>query len=112
MSRIVMAGMPAAGHVNPSLPLVRELVRRGVQVTYYTGAEFRESVELTGAEFRSYPAGTISADDIAEATRSGSSARVVVRGLDATQSLLPFLLTELQAERPDAVAFDSNAVWG
>lgn len=112
MSSVVMAGMPAAGHVNPSLPIVRELVRRGVRVTYYTGGEFREQVELTGARFRAYPAGTIRAADIAEATRTGSSARVVIRVLDATMSLLPFLLGELRAERPDAVAFDSNALWG
>jgi endonuclease/exonuclease/phosphatase family metal-dependent hydrolase len=28
-STIVVAGMPAAGHINPTLPVVRELVRRG-----------------------------------------------------------------------------------
>jgi UDP:flavonoid glycosyltransferase YjiC (YdhE family) len=36
MSRIVLTGVPAAGHVNPSLPLVRELVRRNIPVTYYS----------------------------------------------------------------------------
>jgi MGT family glycosyltransferase len=111
MSRIVMTGMPAAGHVNPSLPLVRELVRRDVRVTYYTGEPFREVVERTGAEFRPYPAGTLTADDIAEATRS-SSVRVVARLLAATEALVPFLLDELRADPPDAVAHDSNAIWG
>ncbi|OZM78184.1 glycosyl transferase [Pseudonocardia sp. MH-G8] len=107
-----MAGMPAAGHVNPSLPVVRALVDHGVQVIYYTAEEFRGPVERAGARFHPYPAGTISAADIAEATRSGSPLRVVTRILTATESLLPFLLAELRAERPDAVAFDSNAVWG
>jgi MGT family glycosyltransferase len=112
MSRVIMTGMPAAGHVNPSLPVVRALVDQGVQVSYYTAEEFRGPVERTGARFHPYPAGTISAADIVEATRSGSPLRVVTRILTATESLLPFLLAELRAERPDAVAFDSNAVWG
>jgi MGT family glycosyltransferase len=109
--RVVVAGMPAAGHVNPSVPLVRELVHRGVQVTYYTAEQFREPVERTGAEFRRYPAGTISARDIAEATRTGGPVRVVARALDATESLVPFLQAELLGRRPTAVAFDSNAIW-
>jgi MGT family glycosyltransferase len=37
---------------------------------------------------------------------------VVTRVLTATESLLPFLLAELRTQRPAAVAFDSNAVWG
>jgi MGT family glycosyltransferase len=112
MSRIVVAGMPAAGHVNPSVPLVRELVRQNVDVTYYATDEFRDSVERAGAEFRPYPAGTISSNDIAEATRTGSPVRVVTRILTATESLLPFLLTDLRTLQPAAVAFDSNAIWG
>ncbi|MEJ3655551.1 macrolide family glycosyltransferase [Actinomycetes bacterium KLBMP 9759] len=111
MSRIVMAGMPAAGHLNPSLPLVSELVRRGDAVTYYSAAEFREPVERTGARFRAYPEGTISSQAIAEATRV-SSVEVVHRILDATRTLLPVLQDDLRAEPPAAVMFDSNAIWG
>lgn len=112
MSRMVLTGMPAAGHVNPSLPLVRELVRRDLPVTYYSTHEFRDPIERTGAEFRPYPPGTISSSDIAEATRTGSPVRVVARILAATETLLPFLLTELRTQRPAAIAFDSNAIWG
>jgi MGT family glycosyltransferase len=112
MTRIVMTGMPAAGHVNPSLPLVHELVHQGIQVTYYSTEQFRGAIERTGARFRPYPPGTITANDIAEATRTGSPVRVVVRGLAATEILVPFLQAELRADPPDAVAHDSNAIWG
>ena len=112
MSRIVMTGMPASGHVNPSLPLVHELVRQGIQVTYYSTEQFRGAVERTGAQFRPYPPGTLTAHDIAEATRTGSPVRVVVRGLASTEILVPFLQAELRADPPDAVAHDSNAIWG
>ncbi|MFE0019447.1 macrolide family glycosyltransferase [Amycolatopsis sp. NPDC059021] len=112
MSRVVMAGMPAWGHVNPSLPIMRELTRRGVEVTYYTGEEFRAPVERAGCEFRAYPPGTISVAGIAEATQSGSTLRVVTRVLRATESLLPFLRDELAGDPPAAIAFDSNAIWG
>jgi MGT family glycosyltransferase len=112
MSRIVMTGMPAAGHVNPSLPLVHELVRQGFQVIYYSTEQFRGAIERTGAQFKAYPPRTITAHDIAEATRTGSAVRVVVRGLASTEILLPFLQAELRADPPDAVAHDSNAIWG
>ncbi|MFB9905603.1 macrolide family glycosyltransferase [Allokutzneria oryzae] len=112
MSRIVVAGMPASGHINPSVPVVGELVRRDIQVTYYATEQFRDTVERTGAEFRAYPEGTLSSEDIAEATRSGSSVAVVTRALAATDSLVPFLLADLRDKPPAAIAFDSNAIWG
>lgn len=46
---IVVVGMPAAGHVNPTVPLVRELVRGGVKVTYYTDEKFAGVVDNAGA---------------------------------------------------------------
>ena len=110
--RIVVTGMPAAGHVNPSLPIVHGLVRGGIEVTYYSTEQFRGAIERTGAQFRPYPAGAITAHDIAEATRTGSPVRVVARILAATEILVPFLQHELRADPPDAVAFDSNAIWG
>jgi UDP:flavonoid glycosyltransferase YjiC (YdhE family) len=114
--RLIVAGMPAQGHVNPTLPIVAELVRRGVGVVYYDSEQFRAALECTGAEFRPYPPGILESRDIAEATRSGSSVRVVTRILQATERLLPLMLDDVRATppdaAPDAIAFDSNAVWG
>lgn len=113
MTRIVMTAMPASGHVNPSAPLVRELVGRGIDVTFYATEQFRPLAESLGAEFRAYPENAISSDVIAEATSQGGSAKVVQRLLETTPTLLRFLQSRLREEpMPDAVMFDSNALWG
>jgi MGT family glycosyltransferase len=49
MSRFLFATMPATGHVMPKLPIASELVSRGHQVDWYTGAVYRERVQSTGA---------------------------------------------------------------
>jgi Alpha/beta hydrolase family len=53
MGSIVFVEMLAFGHINPSLPLARELVRGGERVIYFNDAEFSQAVsEGSGAEFR------------------------------------------------------------
>ena len=54
MKPIVFLVFPAHGHVNPTLPVVRELTARGRRVVYFCGEEFRENIEEAGAEFRRY----------------------------------------------------------
>ena len=49
MSRFLLTTMPATGHVTPKLPIARELVTRGHDVHWYTGAAYRTAVEETGA---------------------------------------------------------------
>jgi MGT family glycosyltransferase len=112
MSKIVFIEMPASGHVNPTLPVVQELVRRGEHVTYYATEEFRSQIEPTGATFQPYPAGVLTSTDIATATQSNDLTRVVSLILRSTESLLPFLLEELPRQQHDIVVLDSNALWG
>ena len=112
MTRIVVTAMPAWGHVNPSAPLIRELVHRGIDVEFYATEQFRPLVESLGAEVRAYPEDTISSAVIAEATTQGGSTKVVQRLLESTPTLLSFLQSQLREDRPDAVMFDSNALWG
>ena len=54
MANILMINLPFSGHVNPTLHLTRELVKRGHQVVYINAEEFREKIEETGAEFIPY----------------------------------------------------------
>ncbi|HEY3058799.1 MAG TPA: macrolide family glycosyltransferase [Chloroflexota bacterium] len=112
MSTFVFVEMPAPGHVNPSLPIARELVRRGERVEYVTDAEFQSAVERTGATFHPHPTGVLTSRMIAEATQTGDLTRVPTVILRATESLLPHMLDELPKLQPAAVVLDSNAVWG
>ena len=54
MSNVLFLGVPSHGHVNPTLGLVDELVRRGEQVTYFSSPPFKERIEATGATFKAY----------------------------------------------------------
>ena len=51
---ILMINLPYSGHVNPTLPLTRELVRRGHHVTYVDAPGFCKRIEDTGAVFVPY----------------------------------------------------------
>ena len=49
MSKIVFFCIPAHGHTNPTLGVVRELVSRGHEVWYYSYNIMREKLESAGA---------------------------------------------------------------
>lgn len=51
MSRFLFAPMPFTGHVNPGLPIARELVARGHDVRWYSTPRFRRAVETVGARY-------------------------------------------------------------
>lgn len=54
MSKVLFINGNAHGHINPTLPVVRELVERSEQVYYFSTAEFRQMIEETGAVFLDY----------------------------------------------------------
>ena len=54
MSHVLFLSVPSHGHVNPTLGLVAELVRRGERVTYFASEPFRDRIEKAGATFRAY----------------------------------------------------------
>jgi UDP:flavonoid glycosyltransferase YjiC (YdhE family) len=51
MSRLLFATFPVTGHINPGLPIARELVARGHEVRWYTTPRFRRAVEAAGAHY-------------------------------------------------------------
>jgi hypothetical protein len=100
---LLFFNLPASGHVNPTLPLLAELTRRGHRVLYYTGDQFRSQVERQGAEFRSYGA-HLTYDHSRLPENLLRTAAVIAR---ATEDLLPFAIAEVRRERPPVVLSDS-----
>ena len=110
MAKIIFMNIPAHGHVNPTLPAAQELIRRGHQVIYYNTPDFGDKIAHTGADFRPYPEPNPTAAQI-----SAKAANIVnfsLLMLAETQRLLPFVLAEVERERPHLIVFDSLCLWG
>ena len=43
--------IPAHGHTNPTLGLVKEMTAAGHEIVYFSFEQFREKIENAGAEF-------------------------------------------------------------
>lgn len=56
MSSIIIASVPAHGHVTPLLTIAENFVGRGDDVRFITGSPFAEKVAATGATFVPLPA--------------------------------------------------------
>jgi MGT family glycosyltransferase len=108
MSTICIIGHPASGHINPTLPVAKELGRRGHRVYYYATEPFRAKVEQTGACFRSY-----GPQDLFERSLSRGGLLGGMAGLiETTESILPLLIDAVSADRPDLLLVEAHAVWG
>lgn len=112
MKQIVFLAPPAHGHINPTLPVIRELVRRGNRVVCYNTPEFRPQFEHAGASFRPYPPTDMTGAEISRLLQNGNLATMTRLILRTSEQLLPFLIDELSREKPDLVVFDSIALWG
>jgi MGT family glycosyltransferase len=109
--KLIFFNIPAHGHVNPTLPIVAELVRRGVDVVYVNSEEFRTKVEATGARFAPYPA--VRDMDALIAMASGWNPAVNALALTKIgEILLPRVFEILEQEKPDVVIHDTLASWG
>ena len=114
MSKIVFFCIPAHGHTNPTLAVVRELISRGHEVFYYSYNMMREKIEATGAVF-------VSCDeydqeqrlDAKDAVRVGKdlvfSTQILV---DTTLALDDTVCKQMKELNPDCIVADSMAVWG
>lgn len=101
--------VPAHGHMNVTIPVVAELVQRGHTVIYYCGENFRETIEHSGATFENYPNTIPSSQAISQ--KAHNLANISLLLLEASQSLIPFAIEEIQREQPDIVIYDVINLW-
>ena len=114
MGKIVFFCIPASGHTNPTLEVVKELVRRGHEVLYYSYDIMKEKIESTGAKY-------VSCDqyDCEQKLRPEDAARVGKDVAFSTNILVETTLAlgekvceDMENCQPDCIVADSMAVWG
>lgn len=110
MAKIAVINIPAHGHINPTLPVVRDLVQNGHEVLYYSSEEFREKISKTGVEFRPYPNRIPTSKDISERMKRMIDASLMM--IEMSENLTGWMLNEMSQEQPDLIIYDTTAMWG
>ncbi|MEU5464416.1 macrolide family glycosyltransferase [Streptomyces althioticus] len=106
MSTVAFVNVALRGHINPTLPVVAELVRRGHTVTYHTTAAFEPDVAAAGATVFRYPGdGPPLAGPPTPVTLLEQLARTALE-------TLPSVLSDLRHTRPDVVVHGAACPWG
>lgn len=114
MGKAVFFCIPAHGHTNPTLGVVRELTARGHEVIYYSYETMREKIEAAGAQFIACdaydPQIRLTRED---GERIGKDLAFSTKLLvDMTLALDDAILEEMRALEPDVIVADSMACWG
>jgi MGT family glycosyltransferase len=108
MPKALFFSLPLAGHTNPSLPLVCELVARGTRIVYFSTGGFAQRIEATGADYRPYRNPFL--NDLRQVPERTDELSWLLT--EATADILDRELAALRSERPDYVITDSVAPWG
>lgn len=112
MSKIVFFSIPAYGHTNPTIEVVRQLTLKGNEVWYYSFDEFKEKIENAGARY-------IRCDDYLPELKKCDEGRVgkdfsalIEMAADTTLAMDKKVLSELEEFKPDCIVADSMCLWG
>ncbi|MBE6029056.1 MAG: glucosyltransferase [Clostridiales bacterium] len=105
--------IPAYGHTNPTLGVVKELTAAGHQVYYFSFEMFREKIEQAGAVFIGCDGYDFEMEDKDNADRVGKD-KVFATELLVSSTLALDEMTTAKVEeiKPDIVVSDSVAFWG
>lgn len=102
-SHIAFVSPGFSGHINPTLPIVRELVNRGHRITYATEVSAAEHILQAGAEVVGYkfrPAESIVINSPEAAARS------TLALLKEVEQALPEIEAAYDSDRPDVIVND------
>jgi MGT family glycosyltransferase len=105
--------IPAHGHTNPTLGLVKELADAGHEIWYFSFEPFREKIEASGAHFIPCDGYDFEMEDKENGARVGKDKAFAVELLvNSTLALDEMAAENIERIRPDLIVSDSVAYWG
>lgn len=112
VSKIVFFCIPAYGHTNPTIEVVRELVNMGNEVRYYSFEEFRPRLEEAGAQVIVCDQYLPPAPDDLDQKVGKDFSALIGMVVDTTLNMDEVVCEELRAWKPDCIVSDSVCFWG
>lgn len=111
---IVIVSLGALGHINPTLSLAAELVKRGIRVTYFTTEDYKKVIVPTGADFVPVHSWMEqNGDRQKDGKQDGNvAAAVPFLFLKEAGAYIDDILQVLQEDRPDAIVHDFAGIAG
>lgn len=111
--KIAFFSIPAYGHTNPTLALVKALSDNGHKVYYFSFDIFKKSIEEAGAEYISCDGYDFEMEDKGNAARVGKDMVFATKLLvSSTLALDEMAGMEIRRIKPDVIISDSVAYWG
>ncbi|HSW97888.1 MAG TPA: macrolide family glycosyltransferase [Candidatus Saccharimonadales bacterium] len=107
MKKIIFYSMPAQGHTIPTIPLAKELVKRGNKVFYYSIEEFKTKIEEAGLIYKSYDR-----SDYFDPILSKDVSFFAKKVMETTSRQSPILTKKAELENADCIVHDTLAFWG
>ena len=105
--------IPAHGHTNPTLGLVKELTRAGHEIWYFSFEQFRDKIEAAGAHFIPCDGYDFEMEDKENGARVGKDKAFASELLvSATLALDEMAAENIARIQPDLIVSDSVAFWG
>jgi len=105
--------IPAHGHTNPTLGVVKDLTDAGHEVYYFSFKMFKGKIENVGAHFISCDAYDFEMEDKDNADRVGKDMAFATELLvSSTLALDEMIAEKVEAIKPDMIVSDSVAYWG
>jgi MGT family glycosyltransferase len=110
MSRTIFFNIPATGHINPTLGVLRELRARGEEVLVVNTERMRSQYAGLDVRFAAYP---IDEERLTlfGVTQGGSVIDNALALVHLSEQIMPFMLDLLEREQPDYVIYDSLCGW-
>jgi len=113
MSKIVFFNIPAYGHTNPTIEVVRELCEKGNEVWYYSFSMFKEKIEKAGAKYiecdQYLP--EFGPEDEKKIDKKDFAA-LIEMVVDTTIAMDKPVCQQLSNLKPDCIVSDSICFWG
>ncbi|HHQ8914210.1 TPA: macrolide family glycosyltransferase [Bacillus cereus] len=112
MAKVLMFNFPGEGHVNPTLALIEELVKRGEEVVYYCVKEYKEKIERTGASFRPYENFLATVNTLERMNGKINPTELLLHMVKSMDNIIKIVIEELKEEKYDYVIYDNNFAVG